>query len=236
MNDEIYWSMVGAIGTWVAGFATLLAVCLSMYFSYDSKRLSIKKFIIFDDYSIKIRLFNRCHLNSEVEHIYIASRRNRFISRCEYKFSNADFITSIKLESLMDVNATPPDFHIQPHGKPFEIKLSFFDIALSYNEFIPYEKAIMHSGYVLNRPTKMPDCGILIILTNGERIRIPLPQEFYEYYRLHVAKRFDNDFYNAIDPETNLSYLIGYDRHLEHVNNLKEASLNSYKSALLLYK
>ncbi|MBY7839523.1 hypothetical protein KW460_21025 [Vibrio fluvialis] len=236
MNDANYWSMVGAIGTWVAGFATLLAVCLSMYFSYDSKRLSIKKFIIFDDYSIQIRLFNRCHLNSEVEHIYIASRRNRFISRSKYKFSNADFIANLKLESLMAGNETPPDFHIQPHGKPFEINLSFFDMALSYNEFIPYEKDIMHSGHVLNRPTKMPDCGILIILTNGDRIIIPLPREFYKFYKIHVSNRFSNDFYNAIAPEQNLSYIIGRERYLEHVNNLKEASLNSYKSALLLYK
>ncbi|CAM4163161.1 hypothetical protein SHDE107825_07545 [Shewanella denitrificans] len=64
-----------------------------------------------------------------------------------------------------------------------------------YDDFIPYDYSVspLQIKY-LRKPVKMPICHIGIYLKSGKIVCVPIPEEFYNYYRKNEGDSFDTDF------------------------------------------
>ena len=87
------------------------------------------------------------------------------------------------------------EIEIKPNSSVKELHINYLNLKYLYDFFIPYERHGLPFKQ-LNRRTKMERCHIAIYLTSGRIQYIPLPLNFYDYYRDSIRMEFERDFLN----------------------------------------
>lgn len=243
--DDSAWIAFGAIGTWVAGVATIAAVVTSLYLARKSSQVKVSKHVIHSRGKIIIRLFNIGHIPSEVEYVYLVKRKHRFTSSFS-RVGNENFVATSYLEYMFNEREEEESFILHPSSPPLDIELSFDALCDAYTQNIPFEEGNgghhnpfvnrHRDGFILSKPTRMTDCQIAIVLNNGDVIFVNLPEDFYSYYRTYIIRR-DLMAFNVFFESSEYNVTFSTKEELIEAQQFSlNRYLNSYKSFLLLYR
>lgn len=234
METELNWTMIGATGTWVAGLATFLAAFLSMHYAKAAKRTTIHKHVLYDEYKLTIRLFNKSPYHVSLEHAYLVTKKRDYSRNyiCEYYTDYAELLAGTVNIKNNDGKLSF-DKSLIPNGAPLEITISYNDIFRDYIHYIPFEGDFKENGFILNKYTEMNSGYILLVLNNGDEILAKLPYVFYDRFINFIAHYYEIHFRTLLNSESQNS---GSRKSQSYIDALMNAHCNSYRSSLFLYK
>lgn len=188
----------------VVGFITLIGTGVLWYYK---KNPSIKVSIQKSNNSISILVRNHKDAHVKVKHVLLATK-SRFKNGLHFDHHSFFSLVDNDQYGFQSTQNNNLDMTLEPNGSVVNFDIPYSKVVHLYGFFLPYKRCNVHSKLYLDKVVKMPKCYVAIFLDSGKYKLVPLPSEFYPFYRKYVGHELDRELaiYLGEHPELSLSF------------------------------
>ncbi|MEC6831332.1 hypothetical protein VXS06_06065 [Photobacterium toruni] len=175
---------------------------------FYKKNPSIKISVCKEGSNILLTVRNHKDANVKIKHIRLV-KINKF--KKGLQFDHNSFFSLVDNDEY-DIQSTQNDelnILLKKNSSALSFDIPFLKIVHLYDYFLPYKNCKTYNSFYLDQVVKMPRCHIAIILDSGRYKIIPLPTDFYCFYRDYIGSTLDRDIviYCGEYPTLSLNFL-----------------------------
>ena len=188
----------------VLGFLTIIITGVLWYYK---KNPSIKVSVHNTDSNVYITVRNHKDAHVKIKHVLLV-KKSRFRNRFQFDPNSFFALVDSDKYGFQSTQNDDLDISLEPNSPTVNFDIPYSRITHLYEYFLPYKQCNVYNAVYLEKVVKMPRCCLAIVLDSGKHKLIPLPPNFYPFYREGIGHELDRDFiiYLGEHPELSLHF------------------------------